>query len=89
MLFLYGAVVVRSYLDNYTVSLRENNKKICLFTELADLNDFSPSDDFLNIPAAKQARSKSVDHEGVSLTMNKPICSKCGHQVNGYVPHDK
>ncbi|XP_018570725.1 histidine decarboxylase [Anoplophora glabripennis] len=48
----------------------------------------SPSEDILDTPQ-RHTRSKSMDHEINSTTIKncievKPICSKCGHSVNGH-----
>jgi hypothetical protein len=47
-------------------------------------NEFSPNDEFLQVPSVpKQKRSKSVDHQ-VPISMQKEeyeACKKCGHQV--------
>ncbi|KAJ8932118.1 hypothetical protein NQ314_014899, partial [Rhamnusium bicolor] len=49
-------------------------------------------EDFLELPQSRQSRSKSVDHEVNPTTIKncteiKPICSKCGHRVNGHIPN--
>ncbi|XP_074032480.1 histidine decarboxylase isoform X2 [Leptinotarsa decemlineata] len=47
----------------------------------------SPLSDSLDIMETGQSRSKSVDHQIVPsscLEINKQVCIKCGHHVNGY-----